>query len=101
MTTVALVTCPKIFQNSKPPRGEPYFDPIRTLNNKMFSFEVVNDQYLMESRKRVKEQYDLYSYDRSNISTLNNKTSVLALSNDHLEYVSTIVQVTKVDLLTK
>ena len=67
----------------------------------MFSFKVVNDQCLMESRKRVKEQYDLYSYDRNNIFTLNNKTSVLALSDDHLEYVSTAIQEIRIGHLSK
>ena len=43
-TTVTLVTCPQLLWKSKPPRGEPYSDPVRTLNTKLFSLEDVSDQ---------------------------------------------------------
>ena len=69
MTIVTLVNFSELLWKSKPPRGEPYSDPVRTLDTKMFFFEVVSDQCLMDSKRWAKGLYVLYSFYVSDISS--------------------------------
>ena len=68
-TIVTLVNFSQLLRKPKPPRGDPYFDPVRTLNTKMFSFKFISNWFLMESRKQVKEIYSLCNYYCSITST--------------------------------
>ena len=54
MTIVTLVSCPQLFRNLKPPRGDPYFDHAKRIKHKIdLSYMCVSDHFLIIVKKKL------------------------------------------------